>query len=389
MVCFNGKGQPGGEKCDIQKKLRTLHSRIHRHHREFRHEFLHYHRYFRYARPFVFIFNLVILYLLFRWVGFKAIGICFAILIVIKEAFQFIFLLRLEKRIIVPIEKLRQGVNEIAKGNYDVRVECGMPNDLGLLVASFNEMAEELAQGEKVQAEYEDNRKNLIANISHDLKTPITAIQGHIEALLDGPAASPEKQEKYLKVIHHNTAYLNRLIDDLFLFSKLDMDKLEFHFESVRIRDYLADLMEEYQLELGGQNIQVSFSSLLEGETSVYLDGKRLYQAINNIIRNAIGHGPEHGLSLHVKLYRQEDWVAIDIQDNGPGIPQDKLPFIFDRFYRIDSERTKDLESTGLGLAITRELIQAHGGEIIVSSREGEGTCFTLLLPENAGNGEQ
>jgi signal transduction histidine kinase len=249
-------------------------------------------------------------------------------------------------------------------------------------------MAEELAQGEKVQAEYEENRKNLIANISHDLKTPITAIQGHIEALLDGPAVPPEKQEKYLKVIHHNTAYLNRLIDDLFLFSKLDMDKLEFHFESVRIRDYLADLMEEYQLELGGQNIQVRFSSLLEGETSVYLDGKRLYQAINNIIRNAIGHGPEHGLSLSVKLYRQGDWVAIDIQDNGPGIPQDKLPYIFDRFYRIDSERTKDLESTGLGLAITRELVQAHGGKITVSSREGEGTCFTVLLPEQGNAGE-
>jgi signal transduction histidine kinase len=386
MVCFNGKGQQGGERCEhIQNRLKNLHSRIQRHHREFHREFLHYHRYFRYGRPLVFMFNLVILYLLFRWVGFKAVGICFAVLIVIKEVFQFIFLLRLEKRIIVPIERLRQGVNEIAKGNYDVRVECGMPNDLGLLITSFNEMAEELSQAEKVQAEYEENRKNLIANISHDLKTPITAIQGHIEALLDTAATSPENQEKYLKVIHHNTAYLNRLIDDLFLFSKLDMDKLEFHFESVSIGDYLTDLMEEYQLELGGQDIQVRFSSMLEGETTVYLDGKRMYQAINNIIRNAIGHGPDHGLALSVKLYLQGEWVAIDIQDNGPGIPQDKLPHIFDRFYRIDTERTKDLESTGLGLAITRELVQAHGGEITVSSREGEGTRFTVLLPENSG----
>jgi signal transduction histidine kinase len=388
MECFNGNGQPAVEKC-IQKKLRSLHSRIHQHHREFHREFRNYHRYFRYARPFVLIFNLVILCLLFKWVGFKAIGICIAILIVTKEFFQFIFLLRLEKRIIVPIEKLRQGVNEIAKGNYDVHVECATPNDLGLLIASFNEMAEELAQSERVQAEYEDNRKNLIANISHDLKTPITAIQGHIEALLDTPNTSQEKQEKYLKVIHHNTAYLNRLIDDLFLFSKLDMDKLEFHFESVSIGGYLADLMEEYQLELGGQNITVQFANLLEGETLVDLDGKRLYQAINNIIRNAIGHGPEQGLSLEVKLYRQEEWLAIDIRDNGPGIAPDKLPFIFDRFYRIDTERTKNLESTGLGLAITRELVQAHGGEVTVSSREGEGTCFTLLLPEQSNSGEQ
>ena len=389
MACFDGKEQQGGEKCEgIQKKFRKLHSRIHRHHREFHREFLHYHRYFRYARPFVFIVNLVILYLIFRWVGFKAIGICLAVLIVIKEVFQFIFLLRLEKRIIVPIERLRQGVNEIAKGNYDVRVECRMPNDLGLLIASFNEMAEELAHGDKVQAEYEENRKNLIANISHDLKTPITAIQGHIEALLDGPAVTAKKQEKYLQVLHHNTAYLNRLIDDLFMFSKLDMDKLEFHFENISIRDYLADLMEEYQLELGGQNIRIRFSSLLEGEACVSLDGKRFYQAINNIMRNAVGYGPERGLTLGVKLYRQGEWVAIDIQDNGPGIPQNKLPYIFDRFYRIDTERTKDLESTGLGLAITRELIQAHGGDITVSSRENEGTCFTVLLPEYSGSGE-
>lgn len=388
MACKNGKGQSGDTCADIQNRLKQLHARIHRHHLEFHHEFRHYHRYFRYARPFVLVFNLVILYLLFRWVGIKAIGICFAVLIVIKEIFQFIFLLRLEKRIIVPIEELRQGVNEIAKGNYDVRVECRIPNDLGLLIASFNEMAGELLQGEKLQAEYEENRKNLIANISHDLKTPITAIQGHIEALLDGPATSPEKQEKYLKVIHHNTTYLNRLIDDLFLFSKLDMDKLEFHCESVRIGDYLADLIEEYQLELGGQKIRVIFSNLLDGETSVYLDGKRLYQAINNIIRNAIGHGPEQGLSLNVRLYRQEDWVAIDIQDNGPGIPEEKLPKIFDRFYRIDTERTKNLESTGLGLAITRELVQAHGGEITVTSREGTGTCFTMLLPAYADCGE-
>lgn len=388
MACLNGKGQ-SGEKCaEIHDRLRQFHDRIHRHHHEFHREFRHYHRYFRYARPFVLVFNLVILYLLFKWVGIKAVGISFAVLIVIKEIFLFIFLLRLEKRIIVPIEELRQGVNEIAKGNFDVRVECRIPNDLGLLIASFNEMAAELLQGERMQAEYEENRKNLIANISHDLKTPIAAIQGHIEALLDGPATAPEKREKYLRVIQHNTTYLNRLIDDLFLFSKLDMDKLEFHFESVRIGNYLADLMEEYRLELESREIRIGFTSQLEGETWVNLDGKRFYQAINNIVRNAIGHGPDRGLSLEVKLYRREDRVAIDIRDNGPGIPQDKLPYIFNRFYRIDTERTKDLESTGLGLAITRELVQAHGGDISVSSREGEGTCFTVLLPEYAAGGE-
>jgi signal transduction histidine kinase len=367
------------DKCD---PLRRLHVHFHQHQREF----LKYHRYFRYARPFVLLFNVVMLYLLFRWAGIKAVGIFFAVLIVIKEIAVFIFLMRLEKRIIAPIQELKQGVDEIASGNYDVRVECRYPNDLGLLIISFNEMADRLLQGEKMKAGYEENRKNLITNISHDLKTPITAIQGYIEALLEGPVVPAEKRDRYLKIIYRNVSYLNHLIDDLFLFSKLDMQKLEFNFAPVRIRDYVSDLMEEYQLELDGLNIPFRMLDDLPGEPLVSMDSKRIYQAINNIVRNAIGHGPDRGLSLQVRLYRREDWIAIDIEDNGPGIPEDKLPHIFGRFYRIDTERTKNFESTGLGLAITKELVQAHGGEVTVTSREGEGTCFTIMLPESAAS---
>jgi signal transduction histidine kinase len=364
--------------------IRRFHGQFHRHH----HEFQQYRRYFRYARPGIILFYIIILYLLFSWAGIQAVGIFFAVLIGIKEFVQFLFLVRLEKRIMVPIEALRQGVDEIAKGNYNVQVECRIPNDIGLLIASFNEMARELLQGEKMKAEYEENRKTLIANISHDLKTPITAIQGHIEALLDGPAVTKEKQGKYLRIIYHNTAYINRLIDDLFLFSKLDMQKLELHYEQVRIRVYLHDLMEEYQLEFEEKNIKCRFSDLLEGDPYAYLDGKRFHQAFNNIIRNAVKHGPDQGLCIRVKLYRQGNWIAVDIQDNGPGIPQDKISYIFDRFYRIDTERTKDLESTGLGLAIAKELIKAHGGEITVVSQEDTGTCFTIRIPENAESGD-
>jgi signal transduction histidine kinase len=365
------------ESCD---RLRKLHNHFH-HQREF----LRYHRYFRYARPVVLLFNVILLYLLFRWAGIKAVGLFFAALILLKEIAVFIFLLRLEKRIITPIQELRRGVDQIAAGNYDVRVECRHPNDLGLLVISFNEMAHQLLQAERLKAEYEENRKGLIANISHDLKTPITAIQGYIEALLEGPVLPADKRDKYLKTIQRNVSYLNHQIDDLFLFSKLDMQKLEFNFATVRIRDYLADLMEEYSLEFEGAGIPLRVFDELSGEPKVNMDSKRIYQAINNIVRNAVAHGPERGLDLRVKLYRKEALIAIDIQDNGPGIAADKLPHIFDRFYRVDSERTKNLESTGLGLAITKELVEAHGGAVTAASREGEGTCFTIMLPEYAG----
>ena len=366
-----------GDTCD---PFRKLHNHFHQR------EFLRYHRYFHYARPVVLLFNLIILYLLFRWAGIKAMGIFFASLIVLKEIIVFIFLMRLEKRIITPIQELRHGVDQIAAGNYDVRVECHFPNDLGLLVTSFNEMVFRLQQAEQLKTEYEENRKSLIANISHDLKTPITVIQGYIEALLEGPDLPPEKMDKYLKTIHRNVSYLNHLIDDLFLFSKLDMQKLEFNFAPVRIRDYIADLMEEYQLELEGRNIPLTVSDTLEGDPRVNMDSRRIYQAINNVMHNAIGHGPDQGLNIQVTLYRKEALIALDIRDNGPGIPADKLPHIFGRFYRIDTERTKNFESTGLGLAITKELVQAHGGEVAVSSQEGDGTCFTIMLPESAAS---
>lgn len=355
--------------------------RFHRMHRHHHRDFRNYHRYFRYFRPAIVLFNILILYLIFSWVGFKGIGIFIAIIISIKEIFQFIFILRLEKRIFIPIEKLKLGVDEIAKGNYHVEVECDIPNDLGLLIFSFNEMAKKLVEGEKIQLEYEENRKTLIANISHDLKTPITAIQGYIEALLDGSIKEGKDKDKYLSTIHHNTVYINRLIEDLFLFSQLDMQKLDFSYETVSICAFMNDFMEEYKFDLEEKNIRFHYVAELEQNYCVKLDGKRFHQAFNNIISNAIKHGPEHDLAITISMHQQQDFIYLAIKDNGPGIAPDKLPYIFDRFYRIDMERKKDYVCTGLGLAIAQELIEAHNGKITVTSIENEGTCFTIMLP--------
>jgi len=365
-----------GNQCE-DKFLSTF-QRIHGHHRR---QFHKYHQYFRYFRPVIALFNILILYLLFSWVGFKGIGIFIAIIISIKELIQFIFILRIEKRIFMPIEKLKLGIDEIAKGNYDVKVECNVPNDLDLLIFSFNEMAQRLFESGKVQNEYEEDRKALIANISHDLKTPITAIQGYIEALLDENNKFEGDKDKYLKIIHHNTVYINKLIDDLFLFSKLDMQKLDFVYENIEICAFMHDFMEEYKFDLEEKNVQFQYIAELKQGYRVNLDGKRFHQAFNNIINNAVQHGPENNLSIKIRMYLKQDRICLAIQDNGRGIAADKLPYIFDRFYRIELERKKDYMCTGLGLAIAKELIEAHDGEITVSSREKEGTCFTIMLP--------
>lgn len=351
---------------------------------EYRHHFKEFHRLhrsFRFLRPLFLIFTILIVYLLFRWAGLKAIGISIAALIVFKEMIQLLFLGRLEKRVLRPIDQLQNGFIEIARGNYDVSIDPCCQNEFGQLIKSFNEMAGKLRESEKTNLEYEENRKNLIANISHDLKTPITSIQGYIEMIMDNDLVQPDKINPCLKTIYNNTTYMNKLIDDLFLFSKLDIDKVDFNYEVVNVRAFMGDLMDELRFELEDIGAEFIYHDKMDQDYSVSMDGKRVHQAIKNILGNAVKYGPEKDLKINVQLYRQDDAACLAIADNGPGITSEKLPYIFERFYRIDNERSKDLMSTGLGLAIAKELIEAQGGKILVESSAETGSCFTLCFP--------
>ncbi len=344
-------------------------------------EFHIYHRHIRHSRSAIILFNLLIWYMLFRFAGVKTLSVFFALLIGMGGLYEFFFLRRIEDRILKPIAKLKNGVEEIAKGNYHVSIESDVRNEIGLLIDSFNEMAQKLQEGERIQAEYENNRKTLVANISHDLKTPITAIQGYIEALTDEKQVSPEDRSKYLKIIYNNAAYMNKLINDLFLFSRLDMQKLTLQFSRVLARSFFSDLMEEFALELKETGAEFIYTDEKAPDCSINVDRKRLHQVFRNIIDNAVKYGSAESLSLRIALYSLDDFVCLDIRDNGPGIHPDKLPHVFERFYRIDAERTKDFTSTGLGLAIAKELVEAHGGKISVASAANAGTCFTVMLP--------
>ncbi|CUH95278.1 putative membrane protein [Propionispora sp. 2/2-37] len=367
---------------DTDKRERLLaHSGLqYLHHHHHRSRFLRQYKYFHYLRPFGILFTLLVLYLALSWADSKEMIIFFVVILALKEMIHFFFLWRLEKNIFKPMISLKQGLDEVAKGNYTTKVKNELYGDLGSVIDAFNEMTEKLYEGEKLQIEYEENRKALIANISHDLKTPITAIQGYVEALLEGAFNTGENKHKYLKTIHHNIIYVNRLIDDLFLFAKLDMQKLEFQYHCTKIRAFMEDLIAEYQFDFTEKNIQFHYDAQLEEHIQVRLDGKRFHQAISNILTNAVQYGPATGLVIQVRLYRRENFAAIDIQDNGPGIPAEKLAFVFERFYRIHTERPKEA-GTGLGLAIAKELIEAHGGHITLSSMENQGSCFTILLP--------
>lgn len=362
---------------EIREKLRRWREESREHHEEFRRM----HRHARLSPRFILLFNLIVWYLVFRYAGIWEVAVIFAVLFSVGGILEAFFLRKLECRIFSPIDRLKKGFEEIARGNYDVKVEsCGY-NEISMLMRSFNDMAGKLREGERLKAEYEENRKMIVANITHDLKTPITSIQGYIEAITEDDRMPRESVNKYLKIIHNNADYMNKLIDDLFLFSKLDMQKLEFRFSTVDARPFFNDLMEEFKLQYEEENVRFVYIDRLEENCSANIDGKRLHQVFMNIISNAVKYGTGKDVELRVELAGNQENLSITISDNGPGIPEDKLPHIFERFYRIDPERTKDLDSTGLGLPIAKELVEAHGGKITVTSVEGEGTCFTVTLP--------
>lgn len=381
------------EECMHKKELRKQHADFQKESRELRkrfkdlykhiHEFQRFHKHFRYFRYVFIAVNLLIWYLIFRYAGFRGISVFFAVLLSAAGIFQVFFNTRIERRILNPIDKLKKGVEQIASGNYDVNVECMITNEVGNLVDAFNDMAHKLKEGERLKSEYEENRKALIANISHDIKTPVTSVQGYVEALLEREDPGSGDVKKYLQIIHSNTLYINKLIDDLFLFSKLDMDKLDFNFETIGIRAYMSDLMEEFGLELEEKEVAFAYNDTTDRDFLANIDRKRINQALRNIIGNSVKYGPEKGLSILACMSGNEDHIQIDIEDNGPGIPREHLDHIFDRFYRVDNERTKDLLSSGLGLAIAKELIQAHGGEISAANLEDgvTGIRFTIKLP--------
>lgn len=346
-------------------------------------EFQWYYKHVKYSRIFTIIFNVILWFLIFRYFGVKAAAVGFAVIIGVGGLHQFIFNRSLEKRILKPISQLKKGVDEISEGNYEVVVENEVSSEIKDLVDSFNEMAIKLSEGEKLKKAYEENRRLLIANISHDLKTPITSIQGYIETMIEMDEISQDKINKYHHIIYNNAIYMNKLIDDLFLFSKLDMDKLELNLEKVDMSAFMQDLMEEFKYELENKNIEFYYEDQLFKSFDISIDRKRMNQVFRNIIGNAIKYGIKDSLRIEVKLYQQEDYICIDIHNNGPSIPKDKLEHIFNRFYRIDYSRTKDLMSTGLGLAIAKELIEAHKGKIKVESEEAKGTCFTIIFSKN------
>ncbi|ABB14272.1 sensor histidine kinase [Carboxydothermus hydrogenoformans] len=282
------------------------------------------------------------------------------------------------RSILKPLSQLKQASEQIKNGNLDFTVKNSAKDEIGELFVAFEEMRKRLKESEELKKQYEENRKELIANISHDLKTPITAIKGYVEGIRDGVADSPEKLSRYVDTIYRKILEVDGLIDELFLFSKLDLKKLPFNFEKVNLNRYLSDVAEELEFDLRKKGIELKLHLPCQ-QVFVWADREKLKRVINNIVDNSVKFMDKENSQVVINVKDEEKRVIIEIADNGRGIPLDAIPKIFERFYRVDSART-GTSGSGLGLSIAAKIIEEHGGEIWANSVLNEGTTISFTL---------
>ena len=284
--------------------------------------------------------------------------------------------------VLTPIINIKNELKKISDGELLCEIPIQGNGEIKALINQLELLRLALLKSISDKNKYEENRKFLLSSISHDLKTPVTSVRGHIEGVLDGVAQTPEKQEKYLKTALAKTDQINFMIDDLLLYSKLDLKQIPFKYTKIEITEYIEQLTKEYEQDFKSSKKEIFFSCEFENGRMVFIDFERFRRAFQNIAGNAKKHILENEGQLRVILREVTASVIIDFSDNGKGISDDDLPYIFDRFYKADISRTSG-EGSGLGLAIAKEIIEGQNGKIwATNNKNGIGASIKISLPK-------
>lgn len=291
------------------------------------------------------------------------------------------------KSITAPIKKLRDAAGEIAEGNFDVSIEYDSKNEIGDAVRSFNDMQQRLYQSIENQQRMERSRKEMIAGVAHDLRTPLTSVKGYLEGIFDGIANTPEKQQKYLHTIYNSTCDMEKMLDELMIISKLDLGNIELEAQETDLKRYLEICAEELRqtAEQSGASFEFDPEKIKEN-ILVYLDVDKFMRVLRNIVSNSIKYKkPTEQCKIVMDTAVFDKSVMIEISDNGIGIDAENIVHIFDTFYRVDPARSRVREGSGLGLSVCKQIVELHGGTIWATSQPGTGTIMHISLPREIG----
>ncbi len=279
-----------------------------------------------------------------------------------------------------PIKNLQEAAQNIKEGNLDFTIEPGGTDEIGELCKDFEEMRQRLKESTEEKMRAEQENKTLISNIAHDLKTPITAVKGYAEGILDGVADTPEKREKYLRTIYNKASEMDTLINELTLYSKIDTNRIPYNFSKINVGDYFDDCIEELGLDLEAKNVGLAYFNYADEETVIIADPEQLRRVINNIVGNSCKYFDKAKGLINIRIKDVGDFIQVEIEDNGRGIAARDLPYIFDRFYRTDASRNSSTGGSGIGLSIVKKIIEDHGGKIWATSKESIGTVMYFVI---------
>ncbi|MDR2131824.1 MAG: HAMP domain-containing histidine kinase [Clostridiales Family XIII bacterium] len=288
---------------------------------------------------------------------------------------------RIFRSIMSPIETLANGVRHIRDGDLTYRIEYQNNDEFDAVCSDFNEMAARLLDMVNQRQKDEQNQKELIAGISHDLRTPLTSIKSYVKGLRDGVAKSKGKEDAYLDIIYRKTCDMEKLSDQLFVFSQMETDSFPFCFKPVSIHDYIVALLDSLEYDLLDKHTSITLDSACQTRR-VLLDGEQMKRVICNILENSVKHNQGREIRVDICLYQRNNTIILRIQDNGCGVSEHRLSRLFDLFYRGDEARSNLSSGSGLGLSIAKKIVAAHGGRI--TAENSGGLAMIIELPMEA-----
>ncbi len=289
------------------------------------------------------------------------------------------------KRIITPLDTLVYGVHQIRDGNLDYHIDYTEKDEFEGICSDFNEMAQRLLDSVNARQKDEANRKELIAGISHDLRTPLTSIKAYVEGLETGVASTPEIQKRYLETIKNKTIDLEHIVSQLFLFSKLDIGEFPLYLENVEIGKELSNMVSNLSEEYEKKGLIITLIQNMEN-IFVKADIVQLRNAIINVLENSVKYKNKEQGKMRISCESKDNYVTIKLEDNGPGVSEEALEKLFDIFYRTDSSRSNPSKGSGLGLSITAKILEQLGGSIKAENAKEGGLAIIMRLPKCEGD---